>query len=246
MSKKVLRLPLNQRGRDYVVGDIHGYFSLLEVLLDHAGFDSRVDRLICVGDLIDRGPESEKAIEYLQQPWLYTVKGNHEELLMRAAGPFRSVDGSFDLWMRVGGEWALDADSRLLDRMRALVDPLPLAIEVETPRGRIGVVHADVPQGMSWDELLVGLEQDKLKSEQMRELLWSRDRYKRMKSGELAPTSPQAVVTGVYRVFVGHSIVPGISQMGNVCFIDTGVSWEGSLSLINLHTEQVFSIPVKA
>jgi len=246
MSKKVLRLTPNELGQDYVVGDIHGYFSLLEILLSHAGFNPRHDRLICVGDLIDRGPESERAVEFLQYPWFFTVKGNHEELLLQNSGPTRAVDGSYDLWMRVGGDWSITAEPELLERMCALVEPLPAVIEVPTPRGKVGVVHADVPKGWDWDGLLQALEQDGLKSAQARELAWSRERYKRMKAQPEQSASPAELVAGVYRVFAGHSIVQQISQMGNVCFIDTGVSWNGSLSLINLHSEQVYSIPVNA
>lgn len=244
MPNKLLRLPPNEIGQDYVVGDIHGYFSLLDILLQHAAFDPRIDRLICVGDLIDRGPESERALEYLAHPWFYATLGNHEELLMQSGGPSRAVDGSYDLWMRVGGDWSIDADLELLEQMNEQFAHLPLVIEVPTSRGKVGIVHADVPHGWSWDELTTALEQDKLKPANERELTWSRERYKRMKENPERATDPAELVAGVYRVFVGHCIVSQIGQMGNVCFIDTGVSWEGSLSLINLHTEQVYSIPV--
>jgi hypothetical protein len=54
MTKPVLRLPANTRGRDFVVGDIHGTFYVLEQALAAVGFDPARDRVICVGDLIDR------------------------------------------------------------------------------------------------------------------------------------------------------------------------------------------------
>ena len=52
----LLRIPRNQAGRDFVVGDIHFKTRELHKGLLALGFDKSVDRLIAVGDLIDRGP----------------------------------------------------------------------------------------------------------------------------------------------------------------------------------------------
>ena len=73
-----LVLPVNTKGNDYVVGDIHGHAKKLLKQLDGIGFDATVDRLICVGDLIDRGPESIEALALLNEPWFFSVLGNHE------------------------------------------------------------------------------------------------------------------------------------------------------------------------
>ena len=48
----------NRQGRDFVVGDVHGEFGVLENALEQIQFDFQVDRLFCVGDLIDRGPQT--------------------------------------------------------------------------------------------------------------------------------------------------------------------------------------------
>lgn len=52
-------LTINERGRDFVVGDIHGHAALLDCLLDRVRFDPASDRLFALGDLIDRGPQSQ-------------------------------------------------------------------------------------------------------------------------------------------------------------------------------------------
>ena len=70
-----LKLPPNTTGTDYVVGDIHGHVTQLLNNLEDIGFNKGCDRLICVGDLIDRGPESIEAIELLDEPWFYAVMG---------------------------------------------------------------------------------------------------------------------------------------------------------------------------
>ncbi len=48
-------VPPNRRGRDFVVGDLHGYLGALQDALARAGFDPGCDRLFSTGDLIDRG-----------------------------------------------------------------------------------------------------------------------------------------------------------------------------------------------
>lgn len=69
-SSPVLRLPRNERGRDLLVGDVHGQFSGLRAALERVGFNPDAgDRLISVGDLVDRGPESDAAIDWLAYPW---------------------------------------------------------------------------------------------------------------------------------------------------------------------------------
>ena len=58
----------NALGRDFAVGDIHGSFSALQTALDTIEFNSEVDRLFSVGDLVDRGPESHHVLEWLDKP----------------------------------------------------------------------------------------------------------------------------------------------------------------------------------
>lgn len=55
---KILRLPSNTKGRDLVIGDIHGHYDDFRRLLDEAEFNPSIDRVLCTGDLVDRGPDS--------------------------------------------------------------------------------------------------------------------------------------------------------------------------------------------
>ena len=71
----------NETGRDFVIGDLHGSFSLLEKMLEHVSFDTETDRLFSVGDLVDRGPESLECLELLQMPWFHSVYSNHENMM---------------------------------------------------------------------------------------------------------------------------------------------------------------------
>jgi hypothetical protein len=79
---RVLHLPINRAGRDFVVGDIHGCYSLLDDGLRAVGFDPGCDRLFALGDLIDRGPESDLTARFLRRPGIHSILGNHEAIVL--------------------------------------------------------------------------------------------------------------------------------------------------------------------
>jgi hypothetical protein len=64
--------------RTIVFGDVHGCSDELQDLLRAVGA-GRDDRLVCVGDLIGKGPDSRSVLDWtLEQPNLEGVLGNHE------------------------------------------------------------------------------------------------------------------------------------------------------------------------
>ncbi len=70
----------------FAIGDIHGCYDQLQALMDKVPIDFEHDRLVFLGDYIDRGPDSFKVVEYLinlKREYSNTVflKGNHEEML---------------------------------------------------------------------------------------------------------------------------------------------------------------------
>lgn len=48
----------------YVIGDIHGQLEQLKVLLEKMKFNEN-DELYVMGDVVDRGPDPIKALQYL-------------------------------------------------------------------------------------------------------------------------------------------------------------------------------------
>lgn len=73
--------------RLFVVGDIHGCATALDVLLETIGLKGN-DKLITLGDYINKGTESRVVVERLIYLWsqdlLIPLKGNHELKLARA------------------------------------------------------------------------------------------------------------------------------------------------------------------
>jgi len=235
-----MRLSKNQKGRDFVVGDIHGNFNLLEIFLKDVTFNPEFDRIISVGDIIDRGPNSLEALDYLRKPWFYCVRGNHEAMLIGAQD---RVYGMYELWMHNGGEWSDEASDELLNEMAGCYRELPYIIEVETEQGKVGIVHADMPNSRSWDETLEAIENNKMRDKEMQVFLWSRDTYRKLRMCQEYPGAiKETSIDGVHKIYVGHSIVQTPVAYGNVMFIDTGAYTSGKLSIVDISNDEVIIV----
>ena len=93
-------LDVNAHGSDWVVGDLHGCFRHLERAIEALGIRPGIDRIISVGDLIDRGPQSHEAIYWLGDGRLAaSVLGNHETLMITAL----TTEYFDQMWKNNGG-----------------------------------------------------------------------------------------------------------------------------------------------
>ena len=70
--------------RTVFVGDIHGCFQEFLELLEKIHYKPEEDRLISLGDLVNKGPESAAVLDYFIENKIEAVMGNHDEWLWRA------------------------------------------------------------------------------------------------------------------------------------------------------------------
>ena len=164
MKNPLKTLEPNTKGRDFVMGDLHGSFSAFENLTKNLNFNPESDRIISVGDLVDRGPDSLKCLELIRQPWFHAVLSNHEQMMIE------KFNGGWmgAYWYRNGGQWGieayndydsiynkqvpghlpLDSSADLIDLL-PLVEELPFLITINTISGKkFHVLHAELPYGV--------------------------------------------------------------------------------------------------
>ncbi|MDR6382143.1 metallophosphoesterase [Paraburkholderia caribensis] len=246
----VRRYARNTRGRDFVVGDIHGCFSMLDAALAARDFDPARDRLFSVGDLIDRGAESPSVLDAVQRHGIRAVRGNHEQEILdwarrtdidpaRVKAMRENPNHALAEWLHFdnrtsqliynGGQWFIEMYCEHPDKARDVeryFSSLPYAIEVETEHGLIGIVHAELP-ATHWSDgmALLGAR----RSSRVREItLWDRERW--------AGAGIKTHIGGVCAVVVGHTSWREVRVHGNVINIDTGAvyRWYGNLTVLDL------------
>ena len=94
--------------RTFAIGDLHGCAATFKYMLFEQLKIQKEDVIYCLGDYIDRGPESKGVIDLIfslqgEDFNIKTLRGNHEEMMMQ------SVNGldNFSLWFQNGGNSTL-------------------------------------------------------------------------------------------------------------------------------------------
>ena len=225
-SSAVVRFGPNTQGRDFVCGDIHGGWYLVEQALAECAFDEQRDRLFCVGDLVDRGPESARFPEFLARDWFHAILGNHEQMAVRAV-----LEGDSDarmVWSMNGGDWIMDVPPQ---KGRPLVEQLaglPLAMELgEQGADPVVLAHAGV-FGNDWSsarQTLVEEGDASRVSEPMHTLLWDRSRVQ---------YGDDSVIRGARHVFHGHTVLEDVVTLGNRTYLDLGSVMTGRFAILDI------------
>lgn len=271
-DKPFVSLPLNNRGRDFFIGDLHGCMSMLRRLLDFVAFDPANDRLISVGDLIDRGPHSVEALLAVrEEQWFHAIRGNHEAMMIAATQP--DLPRSYirypppALWYENGGGWFREKrDPEILERILPVPGRLPLALEVPLSDGRlVGVVHGSLSLPHSWAEVREieddGAPLDDSERTLLSKLMWSRTSHVIMNHAYCSPPYrvPMSLslidryllwraiqpLPGVDLLISGHTpLDAGIPLQGNGrLLIDTGAGHPwGHLTMVELPSGRYWQV----
>lgn len=217
--------PSNRSGRDFVVGDLHGCVDALRFLLREIDFQPSRDRLFSVGDLVDRGSQSEEALALLDQPWFHAVLGNHEDALCAVAeGKLKK-----QWWYGIGGLWSAHVPPERLRAYAQRLRALPLVRVIGSGKERFNVLHAEF-LGTDAD-----LDADHFSEESRQQLLWGRS---------LAMGTGDAMrQIGLSLTYSGHTPVREVQQFGAQVFIDTGAFGPGGkLTIVEARTTRRWSV----
>ena len=219
------------------------------------------DRVFSLGNLVDGGPHSFDALNWIARPDPSTrfhaaLRGNHEQMMLEAllVGPPEAqgrgqhgVDAdAWKRWMAHGGRWwTANGGQHDAASWVNVLARLPLCATVETGHGPVGLVHA-CPVWPTWDELEAKLVGDGDENHFTRkQALWSGARLdlveRHLGGGRDVHLEP---VAGVRCVVTGHTPVPDPKWHHNVLAIDTGVAyideWEyGRLTIARTDGKQI-------
>lgn len=217
------------QGRLLVMGDVHGQYEKMLNVLTLCEYRPAVDRLILLGDYVDRGPDSRRVVSEvmrLVELGAIALYGNHEDLMRQALrnrknGYLNPVE--LEQWFANGGEITLDSyrtHASELDTHLAFFAALPRWTEVD---GYL-CVHAGIRPGR------------KIEKQLPRDLIWIREEYIEGYRG------PQDVVTGhtpvqYLRRFASFQDVEDSTKplmREHKYFLDTGAAWHGPLTVMDL------------
>ena len=105
--------------RTIIIGDIHGCHSALQQLLERVKPEAEQDRLVLLGDLFDRGPDSREVFRDVQQlssafgDDFVLLLGNHEDYLLQPRLTLRQKM----IWEHVGRQATVRSFSDAGERM---------------------------------------------------------------------------------------------------------------------------------
>jgi len=248
----------NGQGRDFVVGDLHGQYDLFMRALEQLDFDFTHDRVMAVGDLVNRGPDSLKTLRLLSEPWFHAVAGNHEWRLSQYGAELmqRRLDGEAMSFLEmIGADWLLSSYRQLNDDKWAdlitevlnLIRQLPTLIQVGHGRDAVGVVHAQLAE-FDWNASVSRLERMRKQGfwenagqqldPYVSHMLHGRSQLRAAIEGADGERS----IAGIEWLVAGHSIVDRPVRSGNRIWIDTGAYQSdppGGLSLLQLGSHPV-------
>lgn len=211
-------------GRSFFTTDIHGHFDLLHEQMKLHAFDTSKDRLYVGGDSTDRHSDSKYILDYINEPWFISVQGNHCTMLIDAyENP--NDRNAYEMLYFNGGQWYYDLEPEHQKQIYESYKSLPVAIEVETSLGKVGIVHAQCPYN-DWNKFKE-MTDSELAWNGKATLQWARSNYDRKYDD---------IIKGVDVLLVGHSPTRSgdIEKAGNTWYCDLGSFFRGRLSFIEI------------
>jgi serine/threonine protein phosphatase 1 len=232
--------------RTFVIGDIHGGYKALVQVLERARFDYENDKLISLGDVVDGWSETAESIEELMKiKNLIYIKGNHDEWVERFLKQFLDVgpSSSMQMWAVQGGEstiYSYEKNPNLVDKhLEFLSNALLYYIDEDN---RI-FLHAGFDPDTPLDkQYFLNVGQD---PKENAVFYWDRKFWRHLVSRDKIGNQ-QDVWEKWNEIYIGHTptgreydhMKP--VNLGNVWNMDTGAGYNGSISMMDLDTKEIF------
>ncbi len=196
----------------YVFSDVHGHRAPLERALDRIS-PSEDDRFFCLGDMIDRGPDSVGVIRCVRSlPNVTVLMGNHEDLMLACLD--HADDGMAAVnWGINGGAMTSKGLAKLSsDESDEIVDwirNLPLWGYVQVGGRYYLLVHAGLRPGVApvppmWNDLAV---ETFLAKQDPEDLVWIREEFWGRPTGLVDSRGEGPIV------IAGHTPTPYLDSM---------------------------------
>ncbi|MCM3689712.1 metallophosphoesterase family protein [Neobacillus niacini] len=212
--------------RKFAISDIHGQYKPMVTLLDAVKFNPKVDQLVLIGDLIDRGPDSVEVIKFVkklqeQNPEnIFVVLGNHEIMMRQYI-----FGGKSHTWLLYGG-------LKVIEEMKTHFNGITERNEHLVWLANLPLIHSD--EEFFYVHAGIDLSRDITKQHEDCTFMDIADMYTVNKDA-------LKIAIGNRLMIHGHTTYSCVYRAGNFISCDTGASVlpEGKLSLINL-TNQTY------
>jgi diadenosine tetraphosphatase ApaH/serine/threonine PP2A family protein phosphatase len=214
--------------RHVFIGDVHGCLDELEALIRKVRVGP-ADRVVFVGDLVAKGPDSAGVVACARELKALSVRGNHDEAVLRIRRARKGQGGDLSrakkTHLRVA-ETLCEADWRWLE-------PLPLWLRF--PAFDSVVVHAGVVPGKP------------LNAQRPEDLMTMRTMRP---DGHASPRLEDGLLwakayRGPERIIFGHDAISGFQREEFAVGLDTGCVYGRELTALVLPSNELFSVPAR-
>lgn len=214
--------------KTFVIGDIHGNYRAFTQCIERSGFDKNKDRLISIGDIVDRYPESARCVEYCRNLENFVwVEGNHDNFYKRWLKS--DFEWQEPVWILQGGDTTIESyyneekgeyDEDLLEKHREFINKIvPYYIDEKN--------NLFVHGGIDWEHPVDNQPDPDI-------YYWDRDTYmywakNHEKNGTEFPYK---------NVFIGHTPTDKLTPVrrANLWNLDQGAGHSGCLTIMDVDT----------
>ena len=207
--ERVLQQALDDGNSVWVIGDIHGHLETFQALIERLNLSKGSqpiyqkknprkywpsplgDHVICLGDLIDRGPDSLGVLKLVEDSEnIHSIRGNHDEMLRLSVSPKHGK--MMKSWLKYGGVDTLqsfsdDSDEQIeiAKEWLPFIENLPTELVLRDYR----LVHGGYNLSKSLEE------------QNNQDRMWSRSIF-----------SSEVAIDPRRQVIVGHTTIQALSR----------------------------------